>query len=408
MIHNWAGNVAFRAARFHRPTSVAQVQELVAGAERVRVLGSGHSFSPIADTTGDLLSLAELEPELRIADRAITISAGTRYGELVGPVHEAGLALPNTGSLPHIMVAGACATGTHGSGDGNRILASSVSAVELVGPDGELRTVRRGDPGFAGAVVALGAVGVVTRLTLDLVPTFDVRQTVVEGLPSFDDVPEALAAAYSVSLFTYFAGAGFEQVWVKQRADEPALPAGWLGTKPADGPRHMVRGADPASCTPQLASTGPWYTRLPHFRLDFTPSNGDELQSEYLVPRAAVVPALQTLDAIRDRIAPVLHLAEVRSIAADDQWLSVAYGRDTAALHFTWIADEAAVRPVVRAVEAALDGLDARPHWGKVFTTPPERLAQLWPHLADFVTAARAADPGGKFRNAFLDHHVFR
>ncbi len=406
MIHNWAGNVAFRAARFHRPTSVAQVQELVAGAERVRVLGSGHSFSPVADTTGDLLSLAELAPELHIADGAITISAGTRYGELVGPVHEAGLALPNTGSLPHIMVAGACATGTHGSGDGNRILAASVSAVELVGPGGALRTVRRGDPGFAGAVVALGAVGVVTRLTLDLIPTYDVRQTVVEGLRSFDDVPEALAAAYSVSLFTYFAGAGFEQVWVKQRVDEPALPAGWLGTKPADSPRHMVRGVDPASCTPQLGSTGPWYTRLPHFRLDFTPSNGDELQSEYLVPRAAVVPALRALDAIRDRIAPVLHVAEVRSIAADDQWLSAAYGRDSAALHFTWISDEAAVRPVVGAVEAALDGLDARPHWGKVFSTPPERLAQLWPHLADFVATARAADPGGKFRNAFLDRHL--
>jgi xylitol oxidase len=385
---------------------VAQVQELVAGAQRVRVLGSGHSFSPVADTTGDLLWLGELPPELSIVDGTVTISAGLRYGELVGPVHEAGLALPNTGSLPHIMVAGACATGTHGSGESNKILAASVSAVELVGPSGELRTVRRGDPGFAGSVVALGALGVVTRLTLDLIPTFDVRQTVVEGLRSYDDVPEALAAAYSVSLFTYFAGAGFEQVWLKQRADEPVLPAGWLGTKPADGPRHMVRGVDPASCTPQLGSTGPWYTRLPHFRLDFTPSNGDELQSEWLVPRAAVVPALTALDAIRDRLAPVLHLAEVRTVAADDQWLSAASGRDSAALHFTWISDEAAVWPVVEVVEAALAEFDARPHWGKVFSTPPERVAALWPHLADFVAAARRADPEGKFRNAFLDHHL--
>jgi xylitol oxidase len=291
---------------------------------------------------------------------------------------------------------------------GNQVLAASVSAVELVGPDGSLRTVRRGDAGFAGSVVALGALGVVTRLTLDLIPTFDVRQTVVEGLLSLDDVPEALAAAYSVSLFTYFAGQGFEQVWVKQRASEPALPSGWLGTKPADGQRHMVRGVDPASCTPQLGSTGPWYTRLPHFRLDFTPSNGDELQSEWLLPRAAVVQALRALDAIRDRIAPVLHVAEVRTIAADDLWLSAASGRDSAALHFTWISDEAAVRPVVDAVEAALAEFDARPHWGKVFSTPPERIAQLWPQLADFVALAQAADRHGKFRNAFLDHHVFR
>jgi xylitol oxidase len=406
MIRNWAGNVTFGAARFHKPSSVAQVQELVAAASRVRVLGSGHSFSPVADTTGDLLWLGELAPELSIGDGAVTISAGTRYGELVGPVHEAGFALPNTGSLPHIMVAGACATGTHGSGEGNQILGASVSAVELVGPSGELRTVRRGVPGVAGAVVAVGGLGVVTRLTLDLIPTFDVRQTVVEGLRSYDDVPEALAAAYSVSLFTYFAGAGFEQVWVKQRADEPVLPTGWLGTTPADGPRHMVRGVDPVSCTPQLGSTGPWYTRLPHFRLDFTPSNGDELQSEWLVPRAAVVPALHALDALRDRLAPVLHLAEVRTVAADDQWLSAASGRDSAALHFTWIAGEAAVRPAVDAVEAALAEFDARPHWGKVFSTPPERLPALWPHLADFVAAAGAADPESKFRNAFLDRHL--
>lgn len=406
MIRNWAGNVIISPARFHHPTSVDEVRERVAAAEHVRVLGSGHSFSPVAETTGDLFSLADLPPELSIDGDTVTITAGMRYGELVGPVHEAGFALPNTGSLPHIMAAGACATGTHGSGVGNQVLAASVSAVELVGPSGELRTVRRGDPGFAGSVVALGALGVVTRLTLDLVPTFDVRQTVVEGLRSVDDVPEALAAAYSVSVFTYFAGRGFEQVWVKQRAEEPALPSGWLGTTPADGQRHMVRGVDPASCTPQLGSTGPWYTRLPHFRLDFTPSNGDELQSEWLVPRAAVVPALRALDALRDRIAPVLHVAEVRTVAADDQWLSAASGRDSVALHFTWVSDEAAVWPVVDAVEAALAEFDARPHWGKVFSTPPERLAQLWPHLADFVSLAKTADPGGKFRNAFLDRHL--
>jgi alditol oxidase len=407
MIGNWAGNVTFSQARFHHPTSVEQVQEIVAAAQHVRVLGSGHSFSPVADTTGDLLSLTALPQVLHVVEGTVTMSAGTRYGELVGPVHAAGLALPNTGSLPHIMVAGACSTGTHGSGNTNRVLAASVSALELVGADGELRTLRRDDAGFAGAVVAIGALGVVTRLTLDLVPSYDVRQTVVEGLLSVDDVPEALASAYSVSLFTYFAGAGFEQVWLKQRADEPPLPAGWLGTTPADGPRHMDRGVDPASCTPQLGSTGPWFTRLPHFRLDFTPSSGDELQSEYLVPRETVVAALRALDAIRDRIAPVLHVAEVRTIAADDQWLSAATGRDSAGLHFTWISDVAAVLPVVGAVEAVLAEFDARPHWGKVFTTPAERIAQLWPHLPDFVAAARAADPGGKFRNAFLDRYLF-
>lgn len=403
---NWAGNVAFGARAVHRPTSVAQLQELVAASDRLRVLGSGHSFSPVADTDGDLVLLGDLAPRLEIGAGSVTVSGGLRYGDVMAPLHASGAALPNTGSLPHIVVAGAVATGTHGSGERNPVLASSVSAVELVGPDGELRTVGRGDEGFGGSVVALGALGVVTALTLDTVPTFDVRQTVYEGLASADDVPEALAAAHSVSVFTYWEGRGFEQVWVKQRAEEPPLPTGWLGTTPADGPRHMVRGVDPAHCTTQGGVPGPWHARLPHFRLDFTPSSGDELQSEWLVPRALLVDALHALEEIRAVIAPVLHVSEIRTVAADDQWISGATGRDSAALHFTWVADAAAVAPVVAAVEAALAPFDARPHWGKVFATAPERIAQLWPRLGEFAALARKADPAGVFRNAFLDRYV--
>lgn len=400
---NWAGNVVFAARAQHRPSSIAELQELIAGSERLRVLGSGHSFSPVADTDGDLVSLAGLPARIEVEGDTVVVPGGVRYGELMGPLQAAGRAVPNTGSLPHIGVVGACSTGTHGSGDGNAILGSAVSAVELLGPDGEARTVRRGDPDFDGSVVALGAIGVVTAMTLDTVETFDIRQTVLEGLRSLDDAPEALAAAYSVSLFTHWEGNGFEQVWVKQRADAPRLPTHWLGTTPADGPRHMVRGIDPASCTPQGGSTGPWSTRLPHFRLEFTPSAGDELQSEWLVPRASLVEALHALAEIRSTIASVLLVSEVRTIAADDQWLSAASGRDSAALHFTWINDTAAVTPVVAAVERALHPFAARPHWGKVFTAAPN---ELWPRLDDFVALARKADPTGKFRNAFLDHHL--
>jgi xylitol oxidase len=406
MVENWAGNVTFGASAFHRPASVAQLQEIVAGSDHLRVLGTGHSFNRIADTTGDLVSVADLPPVLEIAASGVRVSAGTRYGELMGPLHAAGLALHNTGSLPHISVAGACSTGTHGSGDAHGVLATAVSAVELVGADGELRTVRRGDPVFPGSVVALGAAGVVTALTLDVQPTFDVRQAVVEGLRGFENVEEALAAAYSVSLFTYWDGNGFEQVWLKQRADVPPLPAGWLGTTPADGPRHMVRGGDPAHCTPQLGTAGPWFERLPHFRLAFTPSSGDELQSEYLVPRATIGDALRALDGIRERIAPVLLVGEIRTIAADDLWLSPAQGRDSAAIHFTWVSDAARVEPVVAEVEAVLEPFTARPHWGKVFTTSPERVHALWEHLPEAAKALSAGDPGGKFRNALLDRYL--
>jgi xylitol oxidase len=404
-VTNWAGNVTFGAQRFHRPTSVAQVQELVAGCDRLRVLGTGHSFNRIADTTGDLVSVADLPPVLDIDGSSVTVSAGTRYGELMGPLHAAGLALHNTGSLPHISVAGACSTGTHGSGDANGVLATAVSAIELVGADGELRALRRGEPGFAGAVVALGALGVVTALTLDAAPTFDVRQTVYEGV-SLDAVDEALAAAYSVSLFTYWEGAGIEQVWVKQRDGDPEPPPSWLGLSRADGPRHMTRGEDPTHCTQQGGVPGPWQERLPHFRLAFTPSSGAELQSEYLVPREALVDALHALDAVRDRIAPALLCSEIRTIAADATWLSAASGRDSIGLHFTWVLDHGLADPAVAAVEGALAPFAARPHWGKVFEIGPEAVRGLFPHLPEAEALLKAHDPGGKFRNAMLDRYL--
>ena len=404
---NWAGNVEFSARAVHRPTCVAQLQELVAGSDRIRALGTGHSFSRIADTTGDLVSVADLLPLVEIdpATATVRVSAGLRYGELTGRLHEAGFALANLGSLPHISVAGACATGTHGSGNGNGALATAVSAVELVGAGGELHVVRRGDPGFAGSVVSLGALGVVTALTLDLRPSFGVRQWVYEGL-ALDAAEEALAAAYSVSLFTYWAGEGFEQVWLKQRDTDPEPPRRWLGATRADAQRHMVRGVDPGHCTPQLGVPGPWHERLPHFRLAFTPSSGDELQSEYTVPRTALPAALRALDGIRERIAPVLQVSEVRTIAADDLWLSLAEGCDSAAVHFTWIPDAQAVLPAVAAVEATLQPFAPRPHWGKVFGIAPAAVGARWPRLPEFRQLARAHDPAGKFRNAMLDSYA--
>jgi xylitol oxidase len=253
--------------------------------------------------------------------------------------------------------------------------------------------------------VALGALGIVTALTLDLRPTFDVRQWVYEGL-ALEDAAEALAAAYSVSLFTYWEGNGFDQVWVKQREGDPEPPADWLGATRADGPRHMVRGVDPVHCTPQLGEPGPWHERLPHFRLAFTPSNGEELQSEYFVPRAALPDALRALDAVRERIASVLLVSEIRTVAADDMWLSLAEGRDSAALHFTWVPDTEAVLPVVSAVEAALEPFAPRPHWGKVFGTAPATLAGRWPQLAEFRRLVAKHDPDGKFGNEMLARYL--
>ncbi|MGH3266094.1 MAG: FAD-binding protein, partial [Trebonia sp.] len=339
--------MSFGARARHLPTGVPELQELVARSAQLRVLGSGHSFNRIADTTGDLVSVAGLPPVLQIdaARSTVTVSAGTRYGELAAHLHAAGFAVPNLASLPHISIAGACATGTHGSGNGIGSLGTTVAAVEFVDGTGRLVHLSRDDAAdrFAGVVVALGCLGVLTSMTLDLIPTFDVRQYVYEGLAGdqviahFDEI---FACAYSVSVFTDWADPGF-RVWVKARTDAAAthdVPAS-LGASPADGPRNPVPGMAADNCTEQGGVPGPWHERLPHFRPDFTPSFGDELQSEYLVARRDGPAALDAISRVRDRLAPVLLTSEVRTIAADDLWLSPTYGRDSVAFHFTWIKD---------------------------------------------------------------------
>ncbi len=411
---NWAGNVTYRADRHHTPTSVEELQELVATSRRLRPLGTGHSFNALADTDGDQVSVAGLPVTIDIdaSGRTATVAAGLRYGEVTGRLHEQGWALHNLGSLPHISVAGAVATGTHGSGDGNGSLSTSVRAMQMVTADGELVTLERGrDSDFAGAVVALGALGVVTRLTLDLVPAFTVRQLVYEGLPldrlleSFDDV---MSAAYSVSVFTDWREPVRAQVWVKERVgDEPAEAAqDWLGARLADGPRHPIAGMPPEHCTPQLGAAGPWHDRLPHFRLGFTPSGGEELQSEYFVARSSAARAVEALAGLSGLLAPVLQTSEIRTVAADDLWLSPAYRRDSVALHFTWVADEAVVAPVVSAVEDVLAPFDARPHWGKVASIPPDVVAARYERWADFVALAERLDPAGVLRNDLLDAYL--
>ncbi|MFE3741938.1 FAD-binding protein [Streptomyces sp. NPDC059134] len=412
-VRNWAGNITFRAARLHTPTSVERLREIVAGAEAVRALGSGHSFNAIADTDGDLVSVAGLPRTVETdpAAATVTVGAGLRFAEFTDTVHAAGLALHNLGSLPHISVAGACSTGTHGSGTGNGTLASAVQALEIVTADGEPLRLARGDADFPGTVVALGALGIVTRMTLGLVPAYEIRQRVYDGLAPgelrehFDAI---LSAAYSVSVFTDWRPGAAAQVWLKQRTGDPgtdAAPDTWHGARPADGPRHPVPGMDASTCTEQGGVPGPWHERLPHFRAGYVPSSGDELQSEYFVAREDGPAAYDALTRIGERIASVLQIGEIRTVAADDLWLSPAYGRDTVAFHFTWVPDTDAVTPVLEAIEEALAPFATRPHWGKLFVMGPEHVRGLYPRYADFEALAARLDPRGVFRNTLLDRY---
>ena len=411
-VTNWAGNVTFSADRVSRPTDLDELRRTVAAARSVRVLGTGHSFNRIADPdpAGTLLSVAGL-PERYAVDRersTVTVAAGMRHARVAELLQADGLALANLASLPHISVAGAVATGTHGSGEGNQGLASAVAALDLVGPDGDVTRLARGDEGFDGAPVHLGALGAVTAVTLDVEPSYQVAQHVYTGL-DLDalaaDPSAVLGAGYSVSVFTDW-HASEARIWLKRRldadTDADAAPTALLGAVQADRPLHPVPGVPATHCTEQLGVAGPWHERLPHFRPDFTPSAGEELQSEFLIPRTAAPAAFAALRALGGRIAPVLQISEIRAVAADRLWLSPAYGRDSVALHFTWVKDTAVVAPVLAAVEAALLPLGARPHWGKLFTLPPGEAAALYERADDFRKLARRHDPEGRFHNGFL------
>ena len=406
MTSNWADSYDYRALEIVAPTTVEGVQDAVAGASLVRALGTRHSFTGLADSAGVLVSLSALDASPYIDGSTVVVPGGMRYGELAGWLHAQGWALHNLASLPHISVAGAIATGTHGSGDRNGTLSAAVASLTFVTATGDLVTVRRGEPDFDGTVVSLGALGIVVSVALDIQPTFDARQDLYDGL-AWDDLLASFdvvtGAAYSVSVFTSWQGPGVEMLWLKSRMDDAEPPATLLTATRHAVQRHMLPEQMAESTTQQGGIPGPWSDRLAHFKLEFTPSNGDELQSEYLVPRARAVEAIAAVRELRDHISPLLHITELRTMAADSLWLSGAYETDAVGIHFTWKKLPAEVHAVLPLIEAALLPLGARPHWGKVFTRLDE---SSYPRLGDFRALRAQWDPSGKFDNEFLREFV--
>ena len=406
MERNWAGNHAYGAAVLHRPATLEQLQEIVARAPGLRVLGSRHSFNAIADAP-ELVSLDALPAEVVVdrAARTVTFGAALRYGELAQALRRERLALHNLASLPHISVAGAVATATHGSGDASGNLATAVAGLELVLSSGAVVRASRGDPDFDGLVVGLGALGAVTRVTLDVEPDYEVRQRVFEGLgweTLYEHFDAITAAGSSVSVFTRW-GSDAGALWVKSRRP---VPAELLGISAATEERHPIPGMDAANCSRQLDAPGPWYERLPHFRMGFTPSAGAELQSESLLPRRHAPAAIDALRGLAGAIAPLLLVCEIRTVAADRLWMSPQYGHDTVGFHFTWKPDQPAVERVCARIEAALAPFGARPHWGKLFVADAAAIAPLYPRHAGFLGLVRRLDPRGAFSNAWLEEQV--
>jgi len=414
---NWAGNLEYSTQQMHSAQSLEDVRKFVREHSKLKVLGTRHCFNDIADTSREFLSLKSQDRVIALDPKALTVTveAGMTYGQLCPYLHEKGFALHNLASLPHISIAGACTTATHGSGDKNGNLSSVVSALEMVTASGEVLQLSRKEDGetFHGAVVGLGALGVITKVTLDIQPSYMMQQYVYENLPlkqlteHFDAIE---ASGYSVSLFTDWQKERINELWIKSRMDSAhrfeAKPI-FFGATLATKNLHPIAELSAENCTEQMGVPGPWYERLPHFRMGFMPSAGKELQSEYFVPRHHAVEAIFAVERLRDMVSPHLLISEIRAVAADNLWMSPCYKQACVTIHFTWKQDWPAVSKILPVIEKELTPFKARPHWGKLFTTPRSQLESTYEKLPGFVALCNKFDSHGKFRNKFLERNIF-
>lgn len=417
-LKNWAGNVEYSTEKLLNVGTLNQVQDFVRKQSKFKVLGTRHCFNTIADSKEQFLSLQDMDNVVALdsAARTVTVAGRMTYGKLAPYLDSKGFALANLASLPHISIAGACSTATHGSGEKNGNLSSTVSALEIVSPGGDVITLTRQQDGerFLASVVGLGALGVVTKVTLDVQPTFQMQQYVYENLPlaqlieHFDEIE---AAAYSVSIFTDWQKQRINEVWLKKIFDpenKADAPEQFFGAKRASRNLHPIAELSAENCTEQMGVPGPWYERLPHFKMGFTPSAGKELQAEYFVPRRNAVDAILAVEKLREQIGPHLLISEIRAIAPDNLWLSPCYHQPSVTIHFTWKQEPDAVMKLLPIIERELAPYNPRPHWGKLFTIPPAQLRARYEKMGEFIRIAREFDPGGKLRNEFLNANLFR
>ncbi|HTQ26717.1 MAG TPA: D-arabinono-1,4-lactone oxidase [Puia sp.] len=416
-IRNWAGNITYSSNRLAYVATPDEARSLVMKYPKLKVLGTRHCFNTIADSKDQLISLIGIVPTMQLdaGGHFVTVGAGVRYGQLAEYLYKNGFALHNLASLPHISVAGACVTGTHGSGNKNGNLSTAVAGMEMINASGETLQFHRDKDGeqFQAAVVNLGALGVLTKLTLDVQPSYQVSQVVYENLslPTLEQhFDEIMSAGYSVSLFTDWKNKNFSEVWIKRRVapgTTPTIDPEFFGARAATKNVHPIIELSAMNCTEQMGVPGPWHERLPHFKMGFTPSSGNELQSEYFVPREMSYKALLAVERLHEQVSPLLMITEIRTIDADRFWMSPCYERPSTTIHFTWKPDWPGVRRVLPLIEEQLAPFHARPHWGKLFTVSPKTLSARYPKLADFRKMAEQMDPSGKFRNAFLDNYIF-
>ena len=415
-LKNWAGNLEYSTSKIDYPKSLEEVQQLVKKYSKLKVLGTRHCFNTIADSKYNFISLREMKKIVSLDANAktVTVEGGIKYGELCPWLNDKGFALHNLASLPHISVAGAITTATHGSGVRNKNLCGPVEALEIVTADGDvINLLKKDGEKFYAAVVGLGAIGVVTKVTLNIQPTFMMRQWVYTKMPlqqikeHFDEI---VSSGYSVSLFTDWQNESINEVWIKSLVDDASnaeAKKDFFGAAPATKNVHPIIELPAENCTEQMGVPGTWYERLPHFKMGFTPSSGKELQAEYFVPHEHAVEAIQAIQKMGKEIGPHLFISEIRTIDADDFWMSPCYKQPSVTIHFTWKQEWNAVSKLLPAIEKELAPFNAKPHWGKLFTMSPSTLASRHQKMNDFKKVVAEFDSKGKFRNEFLEKNIY-
>jgi alditol oxidase len=238
------------------------------------------------------------------------------------------------------------------------------------------------------------------------------RQYVYEHLPVAElkeNFNKIMSAGYSVSLFTDWQSDTINEVWIKSHENEStdfSKIESFFGAKAAVKNMHPIADLSAENCTEQMGVAGPWYERLPHFKMGFTPSSGKELQAEYFVPYENAVDAILAIAQLGKKTGPHLFISEIRSIAADDLWMSPCYNRKSVAIHFTWKQEWNDVQRLLPLVEKELSSFDCRPHWGKLFRLTPAQFASRYEKLNDFKSLVAKYDPSGKFKNDFLKNTI--
>jgi L-gulono-1,4-lactone dehydrogenase len=424
--NNWAHTETAQPARIARPATTddvaSTVREAAEAGLRVKAVGTGHSFSGIAVTDGALIDLACLSgiTQADVDTGLVTVLAGTPLHRLSCLLDDLGLALPNLGDVDRQTVAGAISTGTHGTGRRHRGLASQVHALELVLADGTVATCSADDRAdlFAAARVGLGALGVLTKVTLQCVPAF---------LLHADERPMPLPQVLDDLDHFVDANDHFEFYWFphttraltkrnnRVHAGAPARPLGrlraWfddelLSNDVFDMTNRAVsafpRLTPAANAVVTRALTARTYTDRSH-RVFVSPRRVVFREMEYAVPRASVRDLLLAVQRWIDTSGEQISFPmEVRFAAADDVWLSTAYGRETAYLAVHQFHRRPYQR-YFRAVEKIAADHDGRPHWGKLHWLDAETLRARYPRLADFTRVRERFDPTGTFANAYLD-----